>query len=410
MKLLKLTFALVLLFVNIGALQSKNVKNNNDANNLSKSTAVINAEKFSFDSKILTDDMDISIAISLPHKYAERKQSYPVIFVLEGDYLFDITRATAKFMARRSHMPESIVVGIYAGEDEHRKRMAVKLHGGKPDMYVNFLKKELIPYVEKQYRANSHRSIIGLSPTNGVLFESFLNEPDLFKGYIALSTHLEWPPEKGKNMIDEVISRMNNTKLPKATLYMGRADDDLESNQYAKKIFDEAQKKLAKTSSSNTKVVLDILENEEHYMMSLAGLRNGFQLIYPHGGLMYTKTLASSDKPAEILKKDYQEISSSYGFDVYPVEDGHVPNDHLLGLVDIFERKKEYSKALDILKLGINYYPNSANLYRRLALRYQFDGEAERAKKHAETSLKLVKKYNPDLLKKFQNDLNEIVD
>lgn len=393
-----LAFSLLLsLCLTAGSIQSKEPSNS--------SQPIINGESFSFKSDVLDSDMDIRISVALPHKYAERVHSYPVIYVLEGDYLFDLTRSVSQFMARRSQMPQSIVVGIQAGDYEHRNQMAIKAQKGIPEDYVSFLKNELIPQIDTQYRTNNHRSIVGLSPTNGVLFESLFSEPGLFKGYIALTSHLEWNLGKDITVIDEVIRSINSPKYPRSHIYLGRADSDIQNN-YTKAAFDNAQTKIAGLSKTHSLIQLDILDNEEHYTMSITGLRRAFQFMYPEQ-VLQLEIINNSQSPAKTLREEYQKRSDSYGFEVLPVEDGHNNSDHLLGLVNVMNRQNNTQGAIELLNLGISYYPNSANLHMSLAEAYHQTNEAALTKKHRTKALELAEQYHPELIVSFKQRLAE---
>ncbi|WP_196137899.1 alpha/beta hydrolase-fold protein [Aliikangiella sp. G2MR2-5] len=360
---------------------------------------IVIGSKFNITSKILGEDKEIYV--SLPHKYDERVHDYPVIYVLEAEYLFDSVRSIAKLMATRSHMPQSIIVGIANGSYSKRFDMDLPTHGGKPEKHLQFLKNELIPHIEKNYRANSHRTIVGLSPTNGLIFEAFWAEPELFKGYIALSAHLEWDPVKNVKLIDKFIDTITKPDYPKTTIYMGRAGLDLQEDPSYQKYYKEAADKLSKKPVTNVTYKIEILKDEEHYAMALPGIKNGFELIYPRE--KWTDfNFSWKDEPVEKIKRHYEGLSKLYGFDVYPIEDGHNYGSHLSGLAHNSSRFGKNKQAIEVLKLGIGYYPNSANLYMKLAEAYKKEGQQKLAKQANDKAVMLAEKYHPEDMKAFE--------
>ena len=225
-------------------------------------------------------------------------------------------------MAARSKMPQAIIVGIPNDYFNERHEMTFEKWGGKPKLYLDFFKKELIPYIEENYRVNSHRTLIGMSPTNGLLFEAFLNQPDIFKGYIALTMHWDWNPENNKvTMVNKIIETITNPAYPKSTIYFGTADDDMRFNG---KSYEEASKKLNQLSKASTNVTFKVekLPEDEHYLMALSGLRNGFKLMYPHKEWKFIR-LSDFNNPIQEMKTHYDKLSTKYGFDIYPLEDSH---------------------------------------------------------------------------------------
>lgn len=371
--------------------------------------SIIIGEKVIINSKILGEEKEIYI--SLPHKYQERVHSYPVIFTLEAEFLFESVKTISSMMAARSKMPQSIVVGLLNGQFKKRHELGYKKWGGKPDQYIAFFKEELIPFIKKNYRANDFRTIIGLSPTTGFVLEAMLDHPTLFKGYISLSTHFEWPREEGLELIDEILSITGEDNYPKNTLYFSRADSDLKEKPFINEKYREAQKKLAERPDSNAKIKIDVIEDDEHYLMLLAGLRNGFKLMYPNS-LWRNPGIYGWDKNYNYAKEYYQSyydnLSNMYGFDIYPVEDGHSYGFHFTGFIHNAMRWGSTKQASDLIELGLTYYPNSATLHMYRAELQHRKNEQTRAKKSAKIAIELARKYDNENIKEYEDRLKRV--
>ncbi len=409
MKLINFLTLIIFIIINSGcteAQQSKSISNTVKKERINHSERITIGEKFKIYSKVLGEEKEIYV--SLPHKYEERVHDYPVVFVLEAEFLFEAASTVTKYMAARSKMPQSIIVGLANGTHEKRYDLNLKKWNGKLDEYLSFFNTELIPYIEKKYRANSHRTIIGLSPTNGFLFEAFLSKPNMFKGYIALSAHLEWNRTEDIKLFDEIISIANNSNYPKNALYLGRADSDLILHSSAKDAYVDAKQKLIDQKPINATINIDVLDNEEHYLMSLAGIRNGFATIYPDS-LWRNPGWIGWDKDENYAinhyKTYYDKLSSIYGFDIYPVEDGHSYGYYLVGKAYSAKKWGTNKQLIDLLELGIGYYPNSANLHIMLAEAYYTKGDTKLASEIAKKAIKLAEKYHPEELEGYKKRL-----
>ena len=110
------------------------------------------------------------VYVSLPEGYdANASFEYPVIYLLDGDSLFPILAANHLFLNYDVNLPKAIVVGIAYGsfDPATNKRGfdfsapaadATSKQGGAPE-FLSFLKSELVPEVERRYRADPARRI-----------------------------------------------------------------------------------------------------------------------------------------------------------------------------------------------------------------------------------------------------------
>lgn len=75
-----------------------------------KNESITSGDKYSLKSLVLNENREIYI--SLPESYKHSSHHYPVIYVMDGEFLFDLTRSMVEIRAARNYMPESIIVGI----------------------------------------------------------------------------------------------------------------------------------------------------------------------------------------------------------------------------------------------------------------------------------------------------------
>lgn len=137
------------------------------------------------------------VFVSLPQSYgANPNARFPVVYVLDGDSLFPIVAPTHLFLTIDEDLPEAIIVGIAYGsfDPSINKRGydftppasdAAVGQGGAPAFHA-FLTDELIPLVERRYRADPRKRVLfGQSRGGGMVLYSAFTHPDAFWGRIA---------------------------------------------------------------------------------------------------------------------------------------------------------------------------------------------------------------------------------
>lgn len=197
---------------------------------------------------------EYKILVALPTGYAEGKETYPVLYLLYADIWFGTIAETVRHLAARRKMfkievPDMIVVGIgypmdsakpfeyYAGwrakdfTPTRDSRDENSPSGGAND-FMAFIRDELKPLINSNYRANSEdNAILGVS--YGGLFALYVlfTRPDTFNRYIVLSPSLWW--DKKVTLDYERRYANEHTELP-ARLFLSA--DSLE-----KTIFQDLQ-------------------------------------------------------------------------------------------------------------------------------------------------------------------------
>jgi predicted alpha/beta superfamily hydrolase len=138
--------------------------------------------------------------IHIPSDYERNKDAkYPVLYILDGQWDFKLMDSILGGLVYDKFAPETILVGItYSGENADYNNLRamdytptatpqVKGSGDGPK-FLKFLKTELIPWVETNYRADPSRRLLQGSSYAGLFtLYALFAEPGLFHGYIAAS-------------------------------------------------------------------------------------------------------------------------------------------------------------------------------------------------------------------------------
>jgi predicted alpha/beta superfamily hydrolase len=151
------------------------------------------------------------VLVLLPPNYdTETERHYPVLYVQDGQNLFDAATAfggnewhvdeTAQEMTAKSEIEPLIIVGIY-NTGEHRiaeytpSRDKKQNAGGEGRAYGRFVVEELKPFIDATYRTCSDRDNTGVAGSSlGGLISLYLalHYPYVFGRVAALSPSIWW--------------------------------------------------------------------------------------------------------------------------------------------------------------------------------------------------------------------------
>jgi len=387
-------------------------KNSYSLSTIKSAGELMNVESIQVKSKILGDSREIYV--SLPPNYNQNVHDYPVILVLDGEFMFDIARSMTTLWASRNYMPESIVIGLPNPTNDKRFDMALEVKGangkiyyqggGDPETYMQFFEKELFPLLANKYRVNTNRTIIGLSPTSGAVYQAFLGYSDLFKHYISINGGISGNLTSGKTVGETLISSLKNHK--NATLYIGQTKRVKEIQDVRELNQRTFIKNFNHDNSSNVRLKVDNLDDESGYGVVIGSLFNALRFIYPRDiyNINYSDILASKE-PAKEIEKIYDDLSNRYGYKIYPIENTHNTFYNLYHMMRRLINSDRIEEANKLVQLGLKYYPNSSKFYYRLAQINQ----AENAMIHLRKSIRLAEKYDNENLDMFKAELNELL-
>jgi len=160
---------------------------------------------------------DYELSFSLPHSYSASDTSYPVIYLLDPYNVFSMVKnLTDVFTGNYTIIPEVIIVGIgYGGsgkvarlnwvlgrvrdytpvrnietEERYKKLIAaaglskVDLETGGAPLFLDFIRDELFPYVETNYRIDTNKRMLSGYSAGGLFgLYALFHDPGLFQKY-----------------------------------------------------------------------------------------------------------------------------------------------------------------------------------------------------------------------------------
>src|SRR5690606_6607454 len=153
------------------------------------------------ESKVLGEQRNLNIYLPLSYS-TDSLKSYPVIYLLDGSLDEDFIHITGIVQFGSfpwiNMIPESIVVGI-ANVDRKRDFTYHPTSGydkkdfptsGKSKHFIQFIQKELQPFIDSTFRTKDNKTIIGQSLGGLLATEILFKHPNLFDNYIIVSPSL----------------------------------------------------------------------------------------------------------------------------------------------------------------------------------------------------------------------------
>ena len=176
------------------------------------------SKRDSIHSIILQENRPFSVYFP-PSYFKNKKQKFPVLYILDGDYNFKYVSGILELQAGiAENIPEMILVAI-SGKDTptYRKNCKPNIKGvkdkGNADKTIQFIEKELIPYVNDNYKTNNFKILAGHSVGGIFVVNAALNKPKLFNHYIAISPALWWENNAINTIAKEKINADFKTNL-----------------------------------------------------------------------------------------------------------------------------------------------------------------------------------------------------
>ncbi|OKL41356.1 alpha/beta hydrolase [Pontibacter flavimaris] len=234
--------------------------------------------------------------IYLPEGYSQKDTvRYPVIYLLDGsadeDFIHVVGLVQFNSFEWINQVPKSIVVGIATVDrrrdftfptsiEEDRKRYPTTGHS---DKFIAFLETELQPYIEKKYKTNGSKTIIGQSLGGLLITEILFKKPTLFNKYVIISPSLWW--DNG-SLLDQKFKIPEGGFTQQTDVYIGVGKEGLTPTAIPRVMEVDANllaEKLKETKSKSINVYFDYLPQEDHATIMHQAVSNSFKLLYPKG-------------------------------------------------------------------------------------------------------------------------------
>jgi predicted alpha/beta superfamily hydrolase len=166
-------------------------------------TPLVLGEQYEIQSTQLSEKRTLNIYLPPGYKDGDTVK-YPVIYLLDGgmdeDFIHIVGLVQFNSFPWVAWMPESIVVGITNADRKRDFTYPTTVKSDKDKYpttggsakFIAFIEKELQPYINKKFRTNNSKTIIGESLGGLLATEILFTKPYLFNKYIIISPSLWW--------------------------------------------------------------------------------------------------------------------------------------------------------------------------------------------------------------------------
>jgi predicted alpha/beta superfamily hydrolase len=320
---------------------------------------------------------DREFRISLPESYATNKtKKYPILLLLDGDYLFDPFHGTLTYGGYWDDIPEVIIVGISQNQkDERFTDCGVDPESGLPDskgeLFYEFIGQELMPFLEKSYRIAPFKIIAGHDVTAGYLNFFLYKDQPIFNAYISLSPQF---PVAMEETIPDRFSALNQQLF----YYQATAEGDIKSIKEKTIKLDAA---VAELKKPNLNYHFDNFPNASHYSLVLYAIPNAlyhiFGIYQPISVNEYNEKIAVLPSGyVDYLNKKYETIEKLLALKT------RIRFNDFKAIEAAIIKNKAYDEFGELSNLAEKQYPKSMLANYELALMYEYTGDFQKARKY----------------------------
>jgi len=353
-------------------------------------TPIVIGQKYMVTSTILNEERPINIY--LPDDYSEEK-SYPVMYLLDGDGNFHHTTACVRFLSKNKQIPQMIVVGIPNTDDRTRDLTPPSKSGesrygkgGGSENMLDFIDKELIPYIERRYRTSPYKMLVGHSFGGLFAINTLLHRPGLFDSYIAISPSLWW--DEQRLVIEQSDTFFETQKELVGHLYMTMGNEGGSMLGGAWKL----AARLKEKGPKNFLWTFDLMEEETHGSIPHRSTYKGLEFIFKDWNLQAQQTILAAGG-IQAINNYEKNVSLRYGTEIQWEEKS------LIRLARQTSERASKSQAIHVLEKCVHLFPDSDNAWYQYGKMQMEDGRHQ----DAIGSLRKAIKINPDNLQALGN-------
>ncbi|MEQ9440937.1 MAG: alpha/beta hydrolase-fold protein [Cyclobacteriaceae bacterium] len=340
-------------------------------------------------------DQERMLWIYTPWQYQEYPdKNLEIIYVFDAQSreYFDLVHSTLQFFGGIEF--SFIVVGIESPfiEELNQSRNTdflpqatdpetIRKHGrysGGADKFLRFVKTEVIPFMDKNYRTLPERIAVGHSNGGTFISYSLLHEPDLFDAYIAISPNYTY----NKEQLATQLAELHPDHLKKEKfMFISHSNETAEQGwgeylESIKKIIE-----LLKRPKFQSKIHLetkDFSATENHGTTFPVGAFYGLKSFIEYQFRTGENVIAYYDRMAEQnLLELNPEIVNTLAYECF------------------WNGKPE--EALKVIHWAIGKFPNAHNLYDSQGEFHEKIGELDKAKTSFMKAVEVLSKYKGEI-------------
>lgn len=291
---------------------------------------------------------------------------YPVLYLLDGDAHFHSVTGLIQILGTGVNgtfvLPEMIVVAIpntnrtrdmtptRTDRDANGKpQPAFATTGGMPN-FLTFIKTELIPRIERDYRAAPYRVFVGHSLGGITTIDALYTMPDAFNAYVAIDPSLWWD---NRVLLKQARERFSKPGLAGRTLFVGQANTitpgDTTLNVHFNSII-QFNSILETFNQSGLRYAYKYYPADSHGSVPMIAEYDALRFIFDE----YTVSLGEAIERPAYIADHFEHASKALGYKIDPPE-------AMVDLIGHVALGRDTTAALQLLEMNAKLYPTSAN-------------------------------------------------
>jgi predicted alpha/beta superfamily hydrolase len=293
------------------------------------------------------------IRIALPESYGQTTIAYPVLYLLDGSpqKLVDAAAIVRFLASARNRIPEMIVVAI---PNTNRNRDLTPGPGAAK--FERFLGEELIPWVERSYRAAPDRILVGHSLGGSFAVHALLNRVELFAAYVAISA----PVWRYDSLAQQVEAGLGRAAKAGATLTLLVGQNETTQLRDGVRQLAELLRGRAPNAPASSYAELP---DEDHSSTPHRGLYAALEGRYREWRFPFLEDSTELAKAGglEALEAHYERFSRRFGYPAPP------PLDQLQQVGRLYVTAGRHAEVLQLADKYASRYPPLAEFLINLA-------------------------------------------
>lgn len=316
---------------------------------------------------------DMIIDVYLPDGYSEKGDLYPVFVTCQSHFLH-VSGITAD-LAWKNSAPELIVASVrnYSSGDFIPEKIEGHPDSGGADRFIAFFRDELLPALDSRFRTHPFRIFYSGSFGGGFSVYMFLTQPGVFNAYLAATPAIDY--EGGSSFImNNVRSCLAKNSYQDRFLYLGVENEPLLIPLLGKfvGILESAELKGSKWEYHP---FLD----EDHGSIANKVIYHGLKFVFSDWNMIPPEVAAQGVQAVRVYVTGLKKI---FGFDI------GISRSAVWRVVNSYREQGRAEDVIEILKLGLEYEPNSEMAWLQFGRALESNGQFEQAKEALETAHK----------------------
>ena len=354
-------------------------------------------ERLSIESEVLGETREI--LIWRPPGYEASGFRYPVLYVLDAESEFLYTVAAVDFLSSTDQMPETIVIGIsntirsrdLTPPSDNKEETAFWPAVGGAENFRRFLREELTPLVDKEFRTEPYRTLRGNSFGGLFAIHDYMSRDPVFDAVIVASPAVGWNYR-------ELIKRAPaffDEELP-GPIFVCAAGRDFPGNL---ENIQEYVQAIEVAADENDLSRFSMYEDDSHYSLAFQCTYDGLRFVF--AGWQVPDDIATRAKFAD-FERHYGELSARFGYTV------KVPMLAIIRLGNQLLREKRWSEGIAVMRRNIELYPTQPESYWHVGDAYLLSGDFEAARPWFVKAVKAAEAADSADLADYKHSLTEL--